>query len=225
MKNIEAMIFDLDGVLIDTETFYIKRLREFAKQEFGLDIPQEEAAVIAGASGPVDWMVLEPYLSSSMDYEEYKRRYRVDLEQMTIHYRELLFPCVPEVLGMLKDKGYRLALATSSLEDKVERVMEECGLAPYFQQRVTRNDVHRPKPDPEIYLVCLDKLRLPAEKCLVVEDSPVGIEAAHRAGITVAARHETRYPLDQSGADYLLESLTDLEVLLEFAFTTASIRS
>ena len=215
MKNIEAVIFDLDGVLIDTETFYIERLRAFAKQEFGLDIPLEEAAVIAGASGPVDWMVLEPYLSSSMSHEEYRRRYRPDLEKMTIHYGELMFPCVPKVLGTLKDRGYRLALATSSVEEKVERVMEECGLSSYFQQRVTRSDVNQPKPDPEIYLTCLAKLGLPAEKCLVVEDSPVGIEAAHRAGITVAARHETRYPMNQSEADYLLEDLTDLAGLLE----------
>ena len=71
------------------------------------------------------------------------------------------------------------------------------------------------KPDPEIYLYTLSKLGLAAEDCIVVEDSTYGICAAKAAGLKVAARRDTRFPFDQSGADYLLEETCRLKELVQ----------
>ena len=212
--EIQAVIFDLDGVLIDSELFYMKRLREFARKEFGVDVAMEDLLTIVGASGPAHWETLRPYLPLSLSHKDFTVRYRRFGEQEPVNYKAMMFGDVPRLMRELAGEGYRLALATSSPQEKVDQVIQDCGLSLYLEEIITRDQVSRTKPDPEIYQICLSRLRLDADRCLVVEDSPIGIQAGKAAGIAVAARRETRYPLDQSAADYMLESLNDLSGLL-----------
>jgi len=214
MNNIEAVIFDLDGVLIDSEVCYISKLWHFVKDRFGKRVPEQELLPIVGASGMAHFLAVKPYLPQGWSREEYVTAYRAYLVQNPIRYDRLCFPDVPPTLAWLKERGFRLALATSSPRDKVEQVLEECGIGGYFRVSLTRDDVEHCKPDPEIYQKTLERLGLPAERCLVVEDSPIGIAAAKGAGIAVAARRETRYPMDQSQADCLLERIGALPGLL-----------
>ena len=160
------------------------------------------------------FLAVKDYLPPDWGREEYLVGYRAYLARNPISYPELCFPDVPATLAWLKEKGYRMALATSSPRDKVEQSIGECGLTDYFAAMLTRDDVENCKPDPEIYQKALQKLDLPPEQCLVVEDSSIGIAAAKAAGIKVAARQETRYPMDQSQADYFLERIGDLPDLL-----------
>jgi len=214
MNNIQAVIFDLDGVLIDSEVCYVGKLWQFVKDEFGKSVPQEELLTIVGASGMAHFLAVKPYLPQGWGREEYLVAYRAYLARNPILYDNICFPDVPPTLAWLKERGFRLALATSSPRDKVEQILEECGLEGYFQVILTRDDVEHCKPDPEVYRKALEGLGLPSERCLVVEDSPIGIAAAKGAGLAVAARRETRYPMDQSQADFLLERIGDLPALL-----------
>lgn len=215
MDNIKAVIFDLDGVLIDSEVCYISKLRHFVKDEFGKDVPQQALLPIVGASGLAHWLAVKPYLPQEWEREDYITAYRAYLARNPISYSELCFPDVPPTLDWLRTRGYRIALATSSPRDKVEQSIGECRLTGYFEAMLTRDDVENCKPDPEIYLKVLDRLELLPEQCLVVEDSTLGIAAAKAAGITVAARWENRYPMDQSQADHLLDRIGNLPTLLE----------
>lgn len=217
MDNIKAVIFDLDGVLIDSEVCYISKLWHFVKEEFGKSVPKEALLPIVGASGMAHFLAVKDYLPPDWGREEYLVGYRAYLARNPISYPELCFPDVPATLAWLKGKGYRMALATSSPRDKVEQSIGECGLTDYFAAMLTRDDVENCKPDPEIYQKALRKLDLPPEQCLVVEDSSIGIAAAKAAGIAVAARRENRYPMDQSQADYFLEQIGDLPNLLTSA--------
>lgn len=215
MNQIQAVIFDLDGVLIDSEICYISKLWHFVKDEFGKNVPQEELLPIVGASGMAHWLAVKPYLPREWEREDYMTAYRAYLARNPISYAELCFPDVPPTLAGLQRQGYRMALATSSPRDKVEESIGECGLMSFFEAVLTRDDVENCKPDPEIYLESLERLKLPPERCLVVEDSSIGITAAKEAGLTVAARLERRYYMDQSQADYLLERIGDLPALLD----------
>lgn len=213
-ERIQAVIFDLDGVLIDSELYYMKRLRQFVQDSFGRIIPEEELLSIVGASGPAHWLAARPYLPEGWEREDYQAAYRAYLAKYPIQYQQLCFPNVISVMQKLKKDGYRMSLATSSPADKVAEVMRDCGFGPYLEMALTREDVERSKPDPEIYQKSLERLGLSASQCLVVEDSAIGIKAAVEAGILVAARRETRYRVDQSGADYILGSFGELPDLL-----------
>ncbi len=214
-RNIQAVIFDLDGVLIDSEVFYMKRLGSFIASVTGQIVPEEVLARIAGGAGKTHWNTAQPYLPSNWQYEDYLKNYRAYLAGLPEDYRTLMFSSVPAVMRQLRERGIRMALATSSPEDKVCRVIHECGWESYLEVVMTRDQVRRFKPDPEIYEICLNKLGLTAQQCLVIEDSSVGIQAAKAAGILVAARTERRYPVDQSRADYYVEDLSELPGLLE----------
>ena len=215
MNNIKAVIFDLDGVLIDSEVCYISKLWHFVKEEFGKSVPKEALLPIVGASGMAHFLAVKDYLPPDWGREEYLVGYRAYLARNPISYPELCFPDVPATLAWLKEKGYRMALATSSPRDKVEQSIGECGLTDYFAAMLTRDDVENCKPDPEIYLYTLSRLGLPKEDCLVVEDSVYGIQAAKAAGLKVVAVRDQRFSFDQSAADRLIDRVADLKEIFE----------
>lgn len=213
-KAIQAVIFDLDGVLIDSEICYISKLRQWVETDLHKSVPLENLLPIVGSSGPAHYLAVKPFLPPGWDREDYLKAYRAFLARNPIRYDQLPFPDVLPTLRTLKETGYRLALATSSPRDKVEQIQDECGFTGFFELTLTRDDVEKCKPEPEIYLKALAGLGLPPELCLVVEDSTIGITAAKAARVPVAARREERYPMDQSQADYLLERIGDLPALL-----------
>ena len=212
---LQAVIFDLDGVLIDSEICYITKLAQWVEADFHKTVPMDCLLPIVGSSGPAHWLAVRPFLPSEWGREDYLKAYRAFLAQNPIHYDQLPFPDVLPTLRTLKELGLRLALATSSPRDKVDQILVECGFTGFFEVILTRDDVENCKPDPEIYRKTLAGLSLPPQACLVVEDSAIGIAAAKAAGIPVAARREERYYVDQSQADHLLDRIGDLPQLLQ----------
>lgn len=213
-KALQAVIFDLDGVLIDSEVCYINKLAQWVAADFHKTVPMEALLPIVGASGMEHWLAVKPFLPPEWGREEYLKAYRAFLAKHPIHYDRLPFPDTLPTLRLLREEGCRLALATSSPRDKVDQILEECGFSSLFEVTLTRDDVELRKPHPEIYLKSLASLGLSPEQCLVVEDSTIGITAAKAAGIPVAARREERYPMDQSQADYLLNRIGELPRLV-----------
>ena len=118
------------------------------------------------------------------------------------------------VLKTLQSHSYNIALASSTQMDIIERVLSENQIADYFQVIVTGNQFKESKPNPEIYHYTASRLNTPEEQCLVIEDSTLGIRAAHRAGMTVAALIDDRFGFDRSLADYEIASLTEIPRLL-----------
>ena len=93
------------------------------------------------------------------------------------HFTDVLYPEVPEVLSALKAKGYILALASSSPMDTIQRVLEECQLAKYFESVISGHQFKASKPDPEIYRTTMWAIDCQPQECLVVEDSTYGVAA------------------------------------------------
>lgn len=114
------------------------------------------------------------------------------------------------MIAYLKENGYRLAVASATKLPLVIRVLTENGIVDCFDQVVSGNMFERGKPDPEIYFYTAEKLGVKPEECLVIEDSTIGITAASRAGMKIAAVIDDRFGFDRSLADFEIENLGEV---------------
>ncbi len=181
----EAVIFDLDGTLIDSEPIY-RRVDEdlFASRDFS--VPESEWAEYVGMSGPVVM-------------ERIKERHGLDgsidelIAEKDVAYLALasgnitVFSPIRELILALQLRGVRLAVATSSRRSILDAMLEETGLAALFPVTVSSDDVDQPKPNPDVFLQAARRLKVLPAQCCVIEDSQYGVQAAVRAGMRVIA--------------------------------------
>lgn len=209
---IRAVLFDLDGVLIDSETFQ-HHLIQKTLEKTDIGIPAEAFFSLIGSHKSLDpWKEIFDQYNPALTREElHDLLFGEAFHQFrALNKKEVMFKEVPEVLKRLKESGFVLACASSSTMDYIQRSLKECGIIQYFDLIVTSDDFKRSKPAPDIYCFCLKKLNVAAKEALVIEDSPIGIEAAKAAGITVLARINPEIPLDQSQADGRIRGLDEI---------------
>lgn len=209
----DAVIFDMDGVIVDTELYYWRELRSFS-EDLGLGVSAEELNDQVGESNQVFRCNLVRWLErggyGSLFPEEAERVYDRWAAGRPRDYASLLNPGVREALHGLSARGVRLALASSSPTDNIREVLLACGVEGAFEVVVSGADLAESKPNPEIYLRALDELGLSAEASCCIEDSVPGIAAGKRAGLTVLARREERFGFSQAEADYVIERVDDV---------------
>ena len=206
---IKAVIFDMVGVIIDSEGVYLEYQLEFAKKK-NPDVKLEDLYPMVGATKQECWEVVERVVSNGQTWEELRKEFRQRDIYSEIDYRSIYRQEVTDTLKQLKEAGFRLALASSTHLELVERVLKENGIRDYFEAVVSGEQFKKSKPDPEIYLYTAGLLKLKPEECLAVEDSTIGITAAYRAGLKIAAVIDTRYGFDQSLADYKLNQVKEV---------------
>lgn len=182
---VAAILFDLDGVLVDaTEWHYAALNRALAL--FGFAVTRYEH--LAGYNGLPTRTKLE-MLSVEKGFPRYLHRLVNQLKQQYTQ-DEILRNCWPSfdkeyMLSRLKREGYRLAVCTNSIRASAELMLDRAGIAKYFEFVVCNEDIDKPKPDPAIYQLGMKKLGLPPERVMIVEDAPHGVEAALRSGAHV----------------------------------------
>ena len=210
----KIVIFDMDGVLVDTETGYYKRLESFLISR-GYAIPRAVLDRLVGESSRKTFSILKQADPAFYDSEEtYCRDYQAYRQGQRINYRELANPHVHQTLNQLKNAGWHLALASSSPRANIEQVLRELVILPLFDVIASGDDFRESKPNPEIYLHVAEQLRIKPQECTVIEDSTYGIQAAVRAGMRVLAKRDERYGFDQSLADALFDDLAEIPALL-----------
>lgn len=208
----DAVIFDMDGVIVDTEYFYVCELREFAR-ELGIPVTEQELRDQVGASHQdfkrmlIDWY---GRIGITVPKDEAIERWNEWASLRPRDYKSLLTPGAVETIRELPRRGVRVALASSSPMDNIKDVLAACGLSDAFEYIVSGEQFVQSKPEPDIYLHALDLLGLPANRCCCVEDSVPGITAGKRAGLTVIARREERFGFSQDAADRIIDTLPDL---------------
>lgn len=214
MNRISAVIFDMDGVLLDSEPLHL-RATQAALGERGASYTERDNRAFFGATDAELFGVLRILFDLPVPAATLVAAKRDRLVAL-IRTEARPLPGVPAVPRQLRTAGLPLALASSSPRPVVDVVLETLGLEGLFQAVVSGDDVARGKPAPDAFLLAARRLGVPAERCLVVEDSRNGVLAAKAAGMTVAAvpcpatSHE-----DFSPADWVLPSLEALPKVLE----------
>jgi HAD superfamily hydrolase (TIGR01509 family) len=207
---IQALIFDFDGLVLDTETpIYLSYQEIYAS--LGVDLALERWAQGIGTTDadydPFD--DLEGMLGGEVDRANLQARQRQREAELIAAQ-----PVRPGVVDYLRDArrlGLKIGMASSSSCAWITGHLTRLGLLEYFDCLQGKDDVQRTKPDPELYLSALEKLGVSNTQAIVFEDSPNGILAARRAGIRcVAVPNPVTRQLPLDGADLRLESLADL---------------
>ena len=186
-NNIKAIIFDLDGVLVDARTLHFEAFR----QAFESLCPphtlswKEHEELYDGLSTrqKLQKMIHLNILSdeTAVRVSSEKQKITTTLIEKTIKIR----PCLIQLLENLRSEGYILACATNSIRETLDTMLHTLKISEFFSFTLSNNDVDNPKPSPEIYSLAFKKLGLLPEQCLICEDSPHGRKAAYSSGAHV----------------------------------------
>ncbi len=201
--NYDAVLFDMDGVLIDSEPGYNKANAAFF-QELGLPFGSREIAATTGATGPVIAdLILQWKPELPLTKQELVDRYTASIFSALRETVSALIPGAYDWIRRLRGAGTKLAIGSSSTYEMVLYVADRFGLTESMDTIVTCRDAARGKPFPDIFLTCCQRLAVPPSRALVIEDSRNGVRAAAAAGCPCAAFLGTnRYGIDVSAADF-----------------------
>ncbi len=208
---ISCVIFDMDGVIIDSEPIYM-RVEQDLFRKVGLEISHEEHTKFVGRSDL--WKVLKDTYNLDIDIQEIHReeneRY---LEIINNSFSGDPIDGVVQLIEELQNNDITLVLASSSEMKNIELVLSKFGLIDYFDLRISGANLPTSKPHPEIFEKAAEMAQTKPENCLVIEDSANGVKAAKSANmICVGYRNPNSGSQDLSSADLIIESFDDLDL-------------
>lgn len=205
-NNCKGVIFDMDGVLVDSEEFIAKAACMMFEEKGLKVVPEDFKPFIGTGEDRFIGGVAEKY-GFPLDLSIAKpRTYDIYLEIIKGSLKPL--PGVKEFIAGCRDKGMKLAVASAADLRKVRGNLAEIGIKNgTFDTIVTGDDVERKKPAPDIFLLAAERLALPAENCLVIEDAVSGVAAAKQAGAKCLAITSSFTPEQLAGADFFAENL------------------
>ena len=210
----KAILFDMDGVLLDTEPVYAEGLQA-ALNENGISVPLRELYSLAGLEVGEKIEAVAHARGILPDTEKIVREYRAAQQIRLRDFSQLLKPGAKELLQTLRSRGCRLALCSNSTASRIAAVFRDTGLGDFFDIVIQGDQVRRRKPDPEIYRLAIQELSISAESCAAVEDSVFGIRAAKAAGLQTIAVLDSRFPYINGSADRTVRSLRQVADELE----------
>jgi beta-phosphoglucomutase len=182
--EIRAVIFDLDGVIVSTDEYHFRAWKKIADEE-GIHFDRKINERLRGVSRMESLEILLEISKRPYTPEE-----KLELaNRKNTYYREMLggltpgsiLPGVPEFLAVLRERGIKIAIASSSRNTPV--ILKQIGMAAYFDAVADGNGIRRSKPDPEVFLLAAAKLGAEPRACAAVEDAYAGIDAALAAGM------------------------------------------
>lgn len=210
---LKALIFDFDGLILDTETPEYRTWQTIYR-EHGFELPHDEWSRIVGGYGLSNFDAADHLAHLSQGrLDPAPLRQRLAEESLAIIHAQAALPGVPAMLKAAKTHGLKLAIASSSPHSWVDAHAERLGLLRHFDQVICADDVApgRTKPNPDLFLLALEQLGVEKEAAVIFEDSPNGALAANRAGVfVVAVPNPVTALLDLSHADLVVNSLAEL---------------
>lgn len=213
---IRAVIFDFDGLLVDSETLFHRVYAEILADHGHPFTRDDYSAGYAGRPVPAIARAFVTDFKLPLSSEEVARRIHAD-EAILRAEGVPLKPGARELLDHLKARGYGIGVASSSQRPRAMNVLEQHGLVDFFAASAFAEDISRGKPDPEVFLLAAARLDIDPSECLVLEDSTMGIEAAANAGMRVICIPDMQAPDEEhrAMATAVLDGLNDVIGFLE----------
>lgn len=212
--SVRAVIFDMDGLMLDTEPIY-KRAWQGAAHELGYALDDDTFHSFSGSSDQDAEAALFRGLGSDFPLARFRTLWPAALESEIRTHGVVAKPGVRNLLATLSDRQVPRAVATSSPTARADLVLRAAEVSSHFGVVVTCEDVDAGKPAPDIFLEAASRLSIPPDQCVALEDSDVGAEAAVRAGMQVVVIPDQRAPSART-----VEVATAVHENLEAAFPT-----
>ena len=206
----KAFLFDFDGVITDSEPYVFEVLKQMIKDNFGIELPYSDINMTIGCS---DRKVAE-YIAT-----EYHIDYSVELsEKLKKNYPDYYFeyegiksfPYLRDLLSILKDRGRKVAIVSSTDRAHLEAALSRMGLSVFIDTIISGSDVQNKKPSPEPYLKGLEALCVDKQDSVVIEDSPTGIQSAVNAGIDCIGFEGSEVKQDTEKASIIIASYKEM---------------
>lgn len=211
MSSNYCVIFDMDGVLADTGSIHYQSWVKMAT-EIGVEFTRELFEDTFGQQSPTITRKLVGPEVDEILVEEW-----ADLKEK--FYREMVreklvpLPGVIRIIKELKSKGFKLAVGSSGPPENVELLLSQLKIKSFFDVIITADDVKKGKPEPDVFLHAAKILNINPQNCIVVEDAPVGLKAAKRAGMISIALTTTHNKAELDGANIIIKDLTEISII------------
>ena len=208
-----AVIFDMDGVLIDTEKHYNAAWCQ-AATEAGFPFTRDHALLLRSCEAKEGEKLMQGIFGPSFDYYAIRERRRELVRERLAQYGLEKKPGVEETLRFLRAKGIKTAVATATALDITKSHLTTIGVCDLFDSIVSAKNVAHGKPEPDVYLYACEQIGERPQDCMAVEDSPNGIMAAYRAGLRTVMVPDLTQP-DEELTKYLYACVNSLSDLCE----------
>ncbi|MBQ9673320.1 MAG: HAD family phosphatase [Ruminococcus sp.] len=179
--QIKGAVFDMDGVLLNSEVLY-QRFWIEALRYYGYNATKEHILAMRSLTGKNAERKLKSFFGEKLNYETVKNKRAELMESYIDKHGVEMKKGADKILPILKNKGIKLALATSSPLERAKKHLSLAGIFKYFDEYICGSMVENSKPAPDIYLLATKKLGLSPDECIAVEDSPNGVISAVNAG-------------------------------------------
>jgi HAD superfamily hydrolase (TIGR01509 family) len=208
-----ALIFDMDGVLADSEPVYYTAMQDVLAP-LGIEISDEHQRNVMGTSIENTWRYFAETFRLEGPLDPYVEEYDLQLRRLLGELHEPL-PGVRELIAALKQRNVPIAVASSSIPEWIEALLGGLGLQDGFDAAVSAREAGASKPAPDVYLLAAQRLNANPSSCIAIEDTPTGLASAKAAGMFVVQTRSASSafpPLE--GADLVLNSLKDFPMSL-----------
>lgn len=213
---VKAVIFDMDGVLIDTEKHYYAGWIQ-AATEAGFDFKGEHALMLRSCDANMASEMMKGIFGDNFDYFAIRERRREIVKERLALYGLEAKPGIDELLQYLHGRDIKTAVATATPLELTKQHLTNLGIYDLFDKVVSAKEVEKGKPAPDVYLYACDKIGEDPKDCIAVEDSPNGILSAYRAGLMPVMVPDLTKP-DEELSKYLyacVDSLGDIVKLID----------
>lgn len=206
--GLKAVLFDMDGVIVDSEPEYFRIEMELFKR-FNVGFNEQDQGRFVGINPLIMWQEIKDKYELTQTVKEL---YDIEADMMREYYAvgelKVIDP-IQQLIQEIFDHGFLCAVASSSDKENIYQVLKRLALSDFFKAVVSNNDVERCKPLPDIYLLAAKRLRVQPSECIVIEDSNAGVTAAQAAGMKVI-QYCAHIDCNLSDADWAVSHMNEV---------------